>query len=372
MTTPMKPPGGLPPETPQSELAWTQGLISLDLPAAVGEEVMKLKYPTSFSAPPVNHDFIRGVATHDDAEKLVTGKAETDHTSENPLDVDGRTERSVLLGNEIEANETEAKQAKEAQQGEPTFEEVAVKEAKYENANFSFAYAIMNWLLVLAGIGVMGATLSNFILESDKVPLAYDYPAIVYVFAFVPVTIMFILAQMWQWLTSDHGKKTYTLVLFILNLVICVGWIITFGPAYSGGDNSLDLAAEPGFDFYPLHITLQLCAEILSGALIKIALFHMERDYRKTEPRETIASKKNRATTRLVELKNAPLRQETDAIAAQLVAYEAAKASYVADCLAALRTEQANIALLDERANAAAVQARVAMKQEHSPSTPLN
>jgi len=372
VTTHMKPPGGLPPETPQSELAWTQGLIALDLPPAVGEEVMKLEYPTSFSAPPVNHDFIRGVATHDDAEKLVTGKAETDHTSENPLDADGRKERKTQLANEIKVNEEEAKRARDAQKRQPTFGEVVVKEAKYENAKFYFAHALINWLLVCAGIGVMGATLSNFILESDKVPLAYDYPAIVYVFAFVPVTIMFILAQMWQWIETDRDKRNYTLALFVLNLVVCAGWVLTVGPAYSGGDNSLDLAAEPGFDFYPLHITLQLCAEILSGALIKIALFHMERAFRKTEPYETIASKKNRATTQLVELKNAPLLLEMDAIATQLIAYEAAKASYVADCLAALHAEQDAVALLEERANAAAIQARVAMKQEHAPSTPLN
>jgi hypothetical protein len=372
MTTHMKPPEVKAPHSSQTELNWTQALIALGLPQAISEEVMQNKYPIGFTAPPVDHDFIKGAASYDDAEQQVAEKAEADFTSLNPLDIESLEVRKTHLASEIRANELEARRARQEHEQEPSFEEVAVKDAKYEHTKIFLKQSILLGTLVTAGIAVMGATLSNVILESDKVPLVYDYPAIVYLFAFIPVTMMFAIAQAWHWIRCERCKAVYMVGLFLFSILVSAAWIATFGPAYSQTFNLSDLSAEPAFDFYPLHITLQLCGEILLGALLKIALFRMDRDHRKTEPRETASSKILRATENMVALKNVPLHMEQDAIARQRAAYKASKISFVATCRAALRAEQAAMALLEERANAAAVQARVAMKDAQSPSNPLH
>lgn len=372
MTTHIKPPEAEAPHSSQTELNWTQALIALGLPQAVSDEVMQNRYPIGFTAPPIDHDFIKGAASYDDAEQQVAEKAEADFTSLNPLDVEGLEARKTHLESKIKANEQEAERARREHEQEPSFEEVAVKEAKYDHAKNFLKQSIPLGILVGAGIAVMGATLSNVILESDKVPLAYDYPAIVYLFAFIPTTMMFVIAQAWQWFRCERCKAAYQGALFLLSMLIAAAWIATFGPAYSQTADLSDLSAVPGFDFYPLHITLQLCGEILLGALLKIALFRMDRDRRKTEPRETASSKMHRATENMVAAKNLPLHLEQGAIARQQAAYKASKTSFVAVCRAALRAEQAAIALLEERANAAAIQARVTTKEAQSPSNPLH
>ncbi|NKX63297.1 hypothetical protein HEP89_04235 [Labrenzia sp. 5N] len=372
MTTHMKPPGAEAPHSSQIELNWTQALIALGLPLPISEEVMQTRYPIGFIVPPVDHDFIKGAAPYDDAGRQVEDKAEADFTSLNPVDVEGLESRKTSLISEIKINDRAAEQARQEGEQEPRYEEVAVKEAKYLHTKIFTLHQILHAILIAFGVIVMGATLSNVILGSDKVPLAYDYPAIVYLFAFVPVTIMVVIAQAWQWIKCERCKASYKGALFLLCLLVSAAWIATFGPAYSDATDLSDLSVDPGFDFYPLHITLQLCGEILLGALLKIALFRMDRDSRKTEPRETAASKMSRASVNMLALINAPLLIEQAAIARQLKAYAAAKRSFVATCLAALRAEQAAMALLEERANAAALQARVATKEAQSPANPLH
>ncbi len=372
MTAHMKPPNAELPHSSEAELNWTHGLIALGNQQVVTDEVMQIKYPTGFIIPSVDHEFIKGAAPLDDAQEQVEEKADADFTALNPIDVEGLEMRKASLASEIKANDLAAVQARQEGEQEPRFEEVAVKESKYHHAKIFTLHQILHGVLIVVGVIVMGATLSNVILGSDKVPLAYDYPAIVYLFAFVPVTIMVVIAQAWQWIKCERCKASYKGALFLLCLLVSAAWIATFGPAYSEATDLSDLSVDPGFDFYPFHITLQLCGEILLGALLKIALFRMDRDSRKTEPRETAASRMSRASVNMLALMNAPLLIEQAAIAKQLTAYAAAKRSFAAICLAALRAEQAAMALLEERANAAAIQARVATKEAQSPANPLH
>ncbi len=372
MTSHTKPPGAKLPHSSQSELNWTQRLISLDDPQAVSEEEMKHRYPIEFTAPPVDQSFIKQVALHDDAEERVEEKAETAFDAANPIDRAGLETREDNLAAQIHANNQAANRAREEGDREPRFEEVAIRGSKYDHTEFFLKQMVILAFLIVSGVLVMGATLSNVILESDKVPLAYDYPAIVYLFAFIPVTMMFVIAQAWQWIRCERCKIAYTGALFILCLAVSAAWIATFGPAYSEAVEFGDLSAPAGFDFYPLHITLQLCGEILLGALVKIALFRMDRDSRKTEPRETASSKLSRASVNMLAIMNAPMRMELEAISRQLTAHKAAKKSFVSTSHAALRAEQAAMALLDERANAAAMQARLSLKDTQLPTNPLH
>ena len=341
------------------ELDRTMRLVGIDDPAVLSPEQLAAKYPVSYNIPEVDHKFVAHLADNENADQMVETHARSEIQKHNPVDLEQIDQRAGDLTGQITLFEGINERIARISRKRPSFEEVAVDEAKYSNAHKSILDLVSSTVLITGGMLVMGVTISNIILQGDRIPLAYDYPVIAYVFAFIPISIMFVLAQAYLWIDSNRGKNNYIALIFVLAIITSIVWLVTFSPAYSADVLDDDLSAPPGFDIFSLHISIQLWGEILLGALIKIAMFRKDRDYRKTEIRETADSKRTRASIAQNNILIKPLAAELEAISRHRTAYIGTMNSFVSAYKAALTAKKLELSRSREAGELAAAQVKL-------------
>lgn len=345
--------------TSQEELLHAQLVTRQQLPDLVSEEALLVQYPTSFEPPQRPDAYIKSIAGNEDAESLVEEKANSEFDATYPIDKDGYQAQIEVKNTQILTNDQRALEAQDDASLEPVTEEIAIADSKYPNVHRSLGTKFLFGSGVFGGYLVMGATIFNLMSESDVVPWMYDYPYLAYIFAFIPISMSLVIAQAYRWFNKDRHKNAYLGSLFLLSLASSAAWMVTFGPAYAGDTDSLDLSASSGSNIYAIHMSIQLCCEILIGALLKIALMHLDRATRKTEIRETSASKQHRLTVAILNAQNEPLRTEITAISKHLSAHSAARQSFIGNCLAQLRSIQDDNTHMAAMADAVAHKSRL-------------
>lgn len=342
----------------EDELAEAQKATRQHVRPPKSKEELLEEYPTEFKKPDSLDAYIISVAGDEDAEEQVRERAGLEHDEKNPTDEVGHRANAEAKQKRVDANNQRSDNALAEAANEPVTEEVAVKESKYANAKGSFGTKMLFGTVILAGFLIMGATIFSLMSESDAVPWMYDYPYLAYLFAFIPISMTLVIAQPFEWIKCERCKNAYLALLFCLSVVASLAWYVTLGPAYAATNESSDLSQTAGFSIYPIHISIQLFGEVLIGALLKIGWMRKDRDTRDTEARETSASKQCSLALATIDALNEPLIAEITAINKHLNAHAAARQSFINECLAFLKSVQAEQAFAEARAEAIAEKAK--------------
>lgn len=273
-------------------------------------------------------------------------------------------EKERLQG-QIDSYEREKADAIERRKDEPAFEEVQVKSPKLADALYDYASMVMQLVLLGGGISMMAVTLASLILQSDKLPFAYEYPFAVIAFAFLPLGMMVLIAQTYNGIKSEKHRTLYVWALFLINTAVVVSWLLTLGPAYAEIAVDLeDLGAEAPFDFFSLHITIQLFGEVVIGGLLKIGLHLMDCRYRKTVPMETTSRQCERAHISQIDWHLKKPIAELAALVLHRSAHNAALQSHQEDYSALLARKRAEQLQRDASIEAAGLAAKANHKFE--------
>ena len=344
--------------TSDDELAEAQKATRQSVRTAKTKEELLEEYPIEFEEPDGLDAFIVSVAGDDAAENRVQERAGLGFDKKNPTDEKGHRANAEAKQKRVNANNQRSENALAEALNEPVTEEVVVTESKFTNAKSALGTKIQFGIAIIAGFLIMGATIFSLMSESEVVPWVYDYPYLAYLFSFIPISMTLVIAQAYDWIKCDRCKNTYLAVLYGLSILTSIAWIATFGPAYAGSGESSDLSETASFSIYPIHISIQLCGEILIGALLKIGVMRKDRDTRNTESRETSASKQCNLALATMDSQNEPLIAEITAINKHLNAHAASRQCYINECLAVLKSVQSEQALAEARADAIAQAAK--------------
>jgi hypothetical protein len=347
----------------ESDKAFLEEDDLLNIPAtkANPESDCSTEYLTDISTPEVDESFVESVKNSPDADRRVKEKAASEFQGANPICQDNLDRKEDHLNGEIKGYKEEEKEAVLRRQDEPAFEEVATTDPKKDNAYFPF---LMFWALaavLIGGVGMMSATIASFITQSDKIPIAYEHPYIAVLFAFLPLSTMIVIAQAYDWIGTERHRKFYLWSLCGLVAAVFIGWLVTLGPAYAQSSAGIDdLAAAAPFDFFALHISIQLCGEVLMGGLLKISLHILDRSYRKTEIVETTQRKCYRAHITQIKALCAPSLAELDALTKYRAAYDAALSNHRENYVALLEKKRLEQREREEAVDLAGVAASAA------------
>lgn len=332
---------------------------------AVSPDNFLEKYPVTFIEPAADDAFVRNCLGAQNAEKLVQERAETDFDKHNPSTNDGLKERRVRLKEEISFHEKEKLKALKARGDEPAYEEVTVKNTKVEDQFLGRAFYASLLSLLAGGFFMLTSTIAVTITQSDKVPLAYEYPYIAVLFAFLPLGGMWLASITYAEIKTTPKKSGFVWSIYALTGILTLIWVATFQPAYAEPDFDFeDLSAAAGFDFFPLHITMQLLGELFLGGSIKVSLQRRKEKILKTVARPLTGHKVYTKTARKMDKQLAPLLAESLAIERHLNAREAARNSYVNAQLGKLAKFQNDAKQADEVLKTAVAQAGAAKKLE--------
>ncbi len=336
-------------------------LLNIPAPKANPEHDFSTEYPTDFSTPEVDDGFVEGIKNTSDADRRVKEKAESEFQGANPICQHNLDRKEDHLNSEIEGYAEEEKEAVKLRQEQLAFEEVATTEPKIDNAYFPF---LMFWALatvLIGGGGMMCATIASFITQSDKIPIAYEHPYIAVLFAFLPLGAMIVIAQAYEWIGTERHRKTYLWSLCGLVAAVFAGWLITLGRAYAPSSVGIDdLAAAAPFNFFALHISIQLFGEVLMGGLLKISLHILDRSYRKTEIVETTQRKCCRAHINQIKALCAGSLAELSALTKFRAAYDAALSNHRENYVSLLEKKRLEQRERDEAVDLAGVAASAA------------
>lgn len=231
------------------------------------------KWPTVFDFLAPDEAAITGVADESDATERAMKIADSAFDKEHPYSEQDYDENESRLEGQLSSHDAMAKDAETNQCRTDGTEEVETNEPKIENAHFPhFRYLVLSALLVFGSVMLIW-TIFSLISASDKMPILYKYPAAAGVFALLPLGIMFLLAECYAWLKDQYFRAVYLVALIALNFAVFIGWLLTLGPAYGDVPGNLDdLSVAAPFNWYILHITIQLAGEVLIGGLLKISL----------------------------------------------------------------------------------------------------